>query len=186
MASVSERQEWKWGRTKQITIMEPLARRPSVYDRQKTRVQFHQCALLSSQLSRNHNYTLLRGLVPLRFVWIPLLCLPFFWPCHTRTTDRKWKGIMDAYLMALPATDFTVFTLRHDMSSSPLFPSLCWKIYARKQNLAFREWYPDRHSTVKAHSCLWAVGHNRSLKANQFIRAEIKGSWGNGVVKSVL
>lgn len=34
-------------RTEQITIMEPLAERPSVYDREKARVQFHQCALMS-------------------------------------------------------------------------------------------------------------------------------------------
>ena len=77
MVSVSERQEWKWGRTGQIILMDLLAGRPSVYDRQETRVLFHQCALLSSQLRRNHNYTLLQGLAPLRFVWGPLLCLPF-------------------------------------------------------------------------------------------------------------
>lgn len=35
------------GETKQITVMEPLAVRPSVYDREMARVQFHLCALLS-------------------------------------------------------------------------------------------------------------------------------------------
>lgn len=35
------------GVTKQITIMEPKDPLPA-YDREKARVQFHQCALLSS------------------------------------------------------------------------------------------------------------------------------------------
>lgn len=112
------------GRTKQITIMEPSAQRPCVYDGAKARVQFHQRALLSGELRRNHNYALLLGLPPLSSAWRPLPCLPFFGPCQTRTTDRKWMRIMAAYLMDLPAT---VFTPRLDMSTSPLFPSLLLK-----------------------------------------------------------
>lgn len=36
------------------------------------------------------------------------------------STDRKWMGIMDAYLMDPPADDFTVFTPALGMTTSPL------------------------------------------------------------------
>lgn len=47
---------------------------------------------------------------------------------------------------------------------SPLFPSLCWKIYSRKHKLTFWEQCADCCATVKSYSCLWTVG--LSFKAN--------------------
>lgn len=127
--------------------MRPHRKGPPVFDREKARVQFHQCALLSSKLRRNHNYTLLPGLAPLKFMWRALLCL--FWLCHTRIPpDRKWMRIMDAYLMEHLAADLTVFTPTLDMSEFPFFINLlkmlclktlpyvleiiCWLAFCRK------------------------------------------------------
>lgn len=81
-------EEWKWGRMKQITVMEPSAERPSVYDRERAGVQFHQCALLSGQLRRNHNYTLLWGLTPLRFVWMEAVTV-FAFSGHVRRERHR-------------------------------------------------------------------------------------------------
>lgn len=58
--------------------------------------------------------------------------------------------IMDEYLMEHPAADFTVFTSRLDMSTSPLFPLFhCVEKFTPENSLAFWEQYADGHSIGK-------------------------------------
>lgn len=65
------------GQTKHITIMEPSAKGPSAYDIEKTGVQFHHVHYCQANWGEAIITLSFGGVAPLRFVWKPLLCLPF-------------------------------------------------------------------------------------------------------------
>lgn len=140
--------------------MELSVRRPSLYDRERARVQFHQCALLSSELRRTRNYTILCGLAPLGFVWRPLLCLPFL--AMSDTDHRQEMGEDNGCIVNGPSCCWFHCVYSWTWHVNVSFVSI--KIYARKQKLVFWEWCADScRATVGPYTCLWTLGHYISL-----------------------